>query len=138
MVHNVAIPLSEINLDFARSGGKGGQNVNKVETKVILRWHVGASLVFSEVEKQRIREKLANRLTADDDIILAVDEERTQAQNRSIGIERLNTLITQALIIPKKRRGTKPTKSSEERRLKAKKRTSAVKRIRRIKINLGD
>lgn len=121
---------NELIFTFARSGGPGGQNVNKIESKVIVRWKVGESLAFSPEEKERIREKLRNRLNMEDEIVIHVDEERSQAQNKERAIERLNALIAQALVIPKKRRLTRPTRASKLRRLATKKKRSTQKQAR--------
>lgn len=124
------IPLSEIIIDFARSGGPGGQNVNKIESKVILRWRVGESLAFTDEAKSLIRAKLANRLNNADEIVIQADEERSQAQNKERAIERLNSLVAQALSVPKKRRPTKPTMASRRERLEVKNKTSRLKQTR--------
>lgn len=124
------IPYNELVFNFARSGGPGGQNVNKIESKVIVRWAVGKSVAFSPEEKERIREKLKNRLNAEDEIVIHADEERSQAQNKDRVVERLNTLVEQALVIPKKRRPTKPTRSSKIKRLAGKKKHSVQKQAR--------
>lgn len=125
------IPASEYTIEFARSGGPGGQNVNKVSSKAQLRWNVGASAVLNDEQKMRVREKLANRLTNNDEILVTAEDERSQAQNREQVIARFQEMIVQALVIPKKRRPTKPTRSSKEKRLQSKKITSERKKMRK-------
>jgi ribosome-associated protein len=126
-----SIPESELQFTFARSSGAGGQNVNKTSTKVIIHWSVGASTIFSDEEKQRIREQLANRLNSDDEIVILSEEERSQPQNRALAIERLQLLVNNALRIPKKRKPTKPTYSSKLQRIEHKKKRAVIKKNRR-------
>ena len=125
------IPASEYTLEFVRSGGPGGQNVNKVSSKAQLRWKVGVSNSLTEEQKNRVREVLKNRLTNDDEILVVAEDERSQIQNRELAIVRFQEMITEALKIPKKRRATKPTRSSKEKRLHSKKIISARKQTRR-------
>ncbi|HBU06554.1 MAG TPA: aminoacyl-tRNA hydrolase [Candidatus Magasanikbacteria bacterium] len=125
------IPESEIKMTFARSSGAGGQNVNKTSTKVILHWRVGDSTVFSDIEKDRIRNKLVGRLNDKDEIVIMAEEERSQIQNRIEALTRLQILVAEALVIPKKRRPTKPTYSSKLKRLETKKQRSEIKAGRR-------
>lgn len=124
------IPSSEFTLEFARSGGPGGQNVNKVSSKAQLRFNVGASLVLSEDQKNRVREILKNRLTNEDEILVVAEDERSQIQNRELVVARFQELITQALHVPKKRRATRPTYGSREKRLQTKKIISERKQLR--------
>jgi ribosome-associated protein len=124
------IPFSEFTITFVRSGGPGGQNVNKVNTKAQLRFKVGESRVLSIEQKARVRIKLANRLNKNDEIIVYADSERSQAQNKNKAVELLNTLVANAIKLPKKRRATKPTKSSKEKRLLSKTRRSKIKQNR--------
>lgn len=126
-----SIPYHELTITFARSGGKGGQNVNKTSTKVIIHWSVGKSRAFSDEQKYRIRTKLVNRLNNNDEIVIAAEEERSQAQNRDQAIARLHSLVTQALKVPKKRTATKPSYSSKVKRLDSKKKHSTTKQKRR-------
>lgn len=128
------IPHSEYTIEFARAGGPGGQNVNKVASKAQLRWSVGASRILSDEQKARVREKLKNRLTNNDEILVTAEDERSQAQNRAQVIVRFQDLITRALLVPKKRRPTKPTRSSKEKRLQVKKIISVRKQLRSSKI----
>lgn len=125
------IPQYELTITFARSGGKGGQNVNKTSTKVIVHWSVGKSRVFSSEQKDRIRHKLANRLTNNDEIVVMAEEERSQTQNRERAVARLQALVSRALQMPKKRTSTKPSYSSKLKRLESKKMHSRVKTNRR-------
>lgn len=126
----VQIPQHELRFDYARSGGKGGQNVNKVESKVILHWSVAASQAVTDEQKQRIRQVLANRLNSDDAIVVTVQDERDQIQNKAIALARLQELVTAAIRVPKKRKPTKPTRAAREERLQTKYLRARVKRSR--------
>ncbi len=127
----IYIPASEMRVSFARSGGAGGQNVNKTSTKAIVHWSVGRSQVLNWEEKNRVRLKLANRLNNSDEVVVMSEEERSQLQNRESAEARLRSLVLKALQIPKKRRPTKPTKASKLKRLESKKMHSQVKVGRR-------
>ena len=115
---------------FARSGGNGGQNVNKVNTKVHVTLPVTAIEGITEAERNLLRIKLATMINKDDCLFLDVDEERYQERNREIAILRLENRIIQSLVIPKKRIKTKPTRASKERKLKDKKIRSEIKKNR--------
>ncbi|HOX60620.1 MAG TPA: alternative ribosome rescue aminoacyl-tRNA hydrolase ArfB [Candidatus Magasanikbacteria bacterium] len=132
MISQVLVPENEIHITFARSGGAGGQNVNKVSSKVAVHWRVGASRVFTDEEKMRIRAKLANRLNYADEIVISADEERSQPQNRALAIQRLRALVASAIRVPKLRRPTRPTKSSKIKKLESKKKHSILKKRRRV------
>ena len=122
--------LNNSQMTFARSGGNGGQNVNKVNTKVHLVLPVTAIGGITEEERTRLRVKLSSILNKDDCLFLDVDDERYQERNREIALARLENRIVQALFIPKKRKPTKPAKASKERKLKLKKIRSEVKKNR--------
>ena len=115
---------------FARSGGKGGQNVNKVNTKVCLQLALSAVGGITEDERATLRVKLAAIINADGFLYLNVDDERYQEVNRKIALARIENRITQALVVPKKRKPTKPTKASKERTLKQKRIRSEIKKNR--------
>lgn len=115
---------------FARSGGKGGQNVNKVNTKVCLQLALSAVGGITEDERATLRVKLAAIINADGFLYLNVDDERYQEVNRKIALARLENRIIQALVVPKKRKPTKPTKASKERTLKQKRIRSEIKKNR--------
>lgn len=128
------IPHDEIHIDFVRASGPGGQNVNKTATKAQLRWRVGASRVISAQEKERIRARLRNRINNNDEIILSSSGERSQAQNKDAVLKRLQQLVRRALIVPKKRTATRPTRAAKTRRLETKKHISTLKKLRK-KVN---
>ncbi len=105
--------------------------MNKVESKVVVRWHVGNSVVFNDEQKMSIRATAGKRLNQADEIVVDSDESRSQMQNREAAINRLNEIVTEALKPIKKRRATKPSRSQKEKRLVAKKQISAKKEQRK-------
>lgn len=125
------VPESEIDIDFVRSSGPGGQKVNKTSSKAQLRWNVGESAGFTDAQKEAIRESAGNRLNGDDEIVLAAETERSQLQNRNAVIGRLQEIVTEALTPKKERRETRVSKTQKRKRLDDKRRTSEKKRRRK-------
>jgi ribosome-associated protein len=120
---------------FSRSGGHGGQNVNKVSTKVTLRLRLDNLTGLSEIELDRVNSVLANRISGEGEIVISSDEERSQRTNLNRAYYRMETLITSAGKIPKRRRPTKPSKAAKEKRLQTKRRQARKKAERTQKVS---
>jgi ribosome-associated protein len=122
---------SEFIFATSRSGGPGGQNVNKVNTKVELRFNVLTTLLLSDSEKELIFIKLKNRINNENELILVSQTERSQLMNKNAVVEKFYQLISKALTLAAKRRATRPTLSSKLKRLDEKKNRGAVKKLRK-------
>ena len=126
----VIIPDEELEWKFIRSSGPGGQNVNKVASAVQLRFLLPRNTSIAAPAKHRLRRMAGQRLVDDGSILIAARDERSREQNRRAALGRLADLVRAALIEPKIRKKTRPTKASKERRIEAKKRRSSAKRSR--------
>jgi ribosome-associated protein len=126
------ISEEEFSWTFVRSGGPGGQNVNKVASKAVLRWNVAASPSLPDDIKARLQQQQRRRITNDGDLLLTSQRYRDQERNRLDCLEKLVAMLQAAAVTPKKRRKTKPSHASREHRLAAKKRRSALKSSRRV------
>jgi ribosome-associated protein len=129
----VSIPQDELQFTYARSSGKGGQNVNKVNSKAVLKWSPTTSRAMPGAVRERFLEKFATRLTNEGDLVIMSDEHRDQGRNVSECIDRLKDMIMSVWRAPKVRRATKPTFGSKMRRLKGKKEHSEKKQNRKYK-----
>ena len=123
--------ITELNFKAVRSSGAGGQNVNKVSSKVVLTFDLNNSQALTEEEKMLIEKKLATKLSSENLLILNCDEDRSQLKNKAIITKRFLELIEKALIVPKKRKATKIPRTIIEKRIKAKRNLSEIKQNRR-------
>lgn len=124
------VPRAEISYRATRSGGPGGQHVNTSSTRVELAWNVDGSPSLTEAQRALLREKLANRINSEGELLLVSSGSRSQHQNKEEVTDRFVELVRDALHVPKARRRTRPTRASKEERLSEKKRRSEVKKMR--------
>ncbi len=127
----LTIPAGELALAFARSGGPGGQNVNKVSSKVELRWNPTTSAALTSDDRTWLLSRLANRLTTDGTLIVTSTATRDQIKNRDDAMSKLALIVRSALERPKKRFATKPSRASKRRRVEDKRHRAQIKRDRR-------
>jgi ribosome-associated protein len=125
VTRSVVLPLAEVELQFSRSSGPGGQHAQKSETRVVAVFDVEASSALTDVQKRRVVAKAGPVLRA------VAQDERSRTRNRELALERLVASLRDALRVERRRRPTKPSAASRERRLEQKKRRSATKRLRR-------
>ncbi|PHQ29769.1 alternative ribosome rescue aminoacyl-tRNA hydrolase ArfB [Leeuwenhoekiella nanhaiensis] len=128
---NKEVLQSECEFKAVRSSGPGGQHVNKTSTKVMLHWDLEASAVFTEEQKERLRQRLASKLTTENQLVLSYDQSRSQHKNKGEVFKNLVQLLEKALVKPKKRKKTRPTLASKKRRLESKKQNAQKKANRK-------
>jgi ribosome-associated protein len=128
---SLSIPRSELDVRVSRSSGAGGQHVNKTSSRVEIFWNIPLSRALTDEQRNRLLEKLASRLTTEGSIRIVASDMRSQTRNRELAEERLVEMVHRALIVPKKRKPTRPTRAAKEARLESKKRQSQKKVERR-------
>lgn len=127
----IGLIKKEFSFKTSRSGGKGGQNVNKVETKVELSFKIADSNVLNDVQKERLLLKLAHRINENGELKITEEKNRSQLENKLAVIDKCIEVLNKALYIPKKRKATKPSKASKQKRIEGKKKRSEIKQNRR-------
>ena len=125
------IPDTELEWSFVRSGGPGGQNVNKVASKAVLRWDLAASPSLPEDVKARLRARQPGRITVEGELVLTSQRFRDQERNRQDCLDKLRAFVLEATQVPRARKRKKPTRASKERRLAAKRHRAGIKAARR-------
>lgn len=125
------IPYAELKFQVSRSGGPGGQHVNKTNSAVLLRFEISSSQAFTDEQKERILHKLSPKLTQSGELLIRSEEFRDQERNRASCIEKLYKILEAALFVPKKRLKTKPTRASQKRRVEGKKKEGQIKALRK-------
>ena len=128
--NRLTLPAEELRVSFARSGGPGGQNVNKVASKAVLRFSVRRSGALSEAQRHLLLQRLGNRLTGEGEVVIHASRFREQARNLEDARERLAELLHGALAAPRTRKRTRPTRGSQKRRLESKRQRGQLKRDR--------
>lgn len=128
---DISIPAAELGISYARSAGPGGQNVNKVNSKAILRWRVVDSSSLPAAIRQRFLARYASRVTNDGEVVISADEYREQPRNLTACYERLRAMIVSVVTPPRRRVKTRPSRGSVERRIESKQRNSQKKQGRR-------
>lgn len=128
--NGIVIPAHELEITATRAGGPGGQHVNKTSTRITLRWNLNTTTALTDVQKERVREKLASRLTSEGDLIIHNRSSRSQQQNRKAALQQLSDTVRKALYVPKKRMKTRVPKKAKETRLQAKKKRGELKKER--------
>lgn len=131
ITERISIPLREISFQFSRSSGSGGQNVNKVNTRVTLRWIPSSSPAISGAILTRLLEKAGRKINSENVLQISSQRYRDQGRNVADCMEKLRLLVASAIIPPKKRVKTKPSRASKQKRLDDKKKRSKQKRLRR-------
>ncbi len=125
------IPISELEFTYARSSGPGGQNVNKTSSKAIMKWSLLNALWVPDDVKQRFKENFASRLTVDGCVVIHSDESRDRSTNERLCIEKLQDMLRRVWLPPKKRVATKPSRSSQRKRVEVKRQRSDIKKGRK-------
>lgn len=128
---SLSIPRNELDVRVSRASGAGGQHVNKTSSRVEIFWNIPASRALNDEQRTRLLDKLSSRLTTEGSIRVVASDMRSQSRNRDLAEERLTELVRRALMVPRKRKPTRPTRAAKEARLETKKRHSNKKRERR-------
>lgn len=127
----LAIPMAEIEIRASRAGGPGGQHVNTSASRIEAVWSVASSRALSDDQRSRLLEKLSSRLDATGRLRVVAQEHRSQLRNREAALERLGEVVRRALVVPRTRKKTRPTRASKERRLTQKRQRGSLKQARR-------
>lgn len=136
--NGISIPEHELEISTSRSGGAGGQHVNKTNSRVTVRWNVRSTSALNDEQKERVLQKLSTRITGDGDLIVHHSSSRSQQQNRQLALEQLRRDLERALHVPKKRTATRISAGTKQARLATKSRRGEIKKLRGKKYHGDD